>query len=608
MWALQLYAAIASFYGERACANVLGPRCAVRASLPHRMASPFARLQRRRVYEETARTRFSEMSRKHAQAILQRHLPGTTRVSLTQLAHALEMKSFLSHEHCTSLTRYWWSGGYDHEDSTTVHGGPGDFKIFSPLPEDMQGEPLRILRFLIEVSFPPLNPKILFARNASKRSKESSVTLGTADSKYAVFDTMAATLSIIASERQKVDGPSGRTKVPVRRSVDASTPPELPGGQTSSRPPMTLFESQLRTFSMIPETLERQVSDVQVSSAAQLAQLSHLAGERYGRLNAMRRRLVIYYRIPVIKFMVRFISHFANIALVATLLYVVTESESSDAEPSLERRRRNTIQGRFRPIEAVCAYSETSMLADQLYIVVGAGLSATDKQHHVFKSRGRKEDWMYSTRFLLLILATIFRGVSLGIGCERGSSNELSSGEVDACEDAVLRARPYFEAYQTTVILSLTVQGLQSTNFLSIFNRKLGVLIQTLRYMINDLGVFLLLFFSIVGPVMVCYVGFTRMRYYNSVVYEEVGTSIHPRGELFFALWAGLGVPDSDMLDTIGDNSVDQWIANSLSMATVFVSGVVLMNLLIAMFSDVRVGTRTAQSPRATTPSAVLRT
>ena len=97
MWALQLYAAIASFYGERACANVLGPRCAVRASLPHRMASPFARLQRRRVYEETARTRFSEMSRKHAQAILQRHLPGTTRVSLTQLAHALEMKSFLSH-------------------------------------------------------------------------------------------------------------------------------------------------------------------------------------------------------------------------------------------------------------------------------------------------------------------------------------------------------------------------------------------------------------------------------------------------------------------------------------------------------------------------------
>ena len=557
---------------------------------------PVSSEQRRRIYEEAARSRFSEVSRKEAQATLQRPLPGSSFGTLLQLAHLLQMKVFLSHEHCTSLTRHWWRGGYLFASQRLSADFDEEQQIFSPLPEDMQGEPLAILRFLIVVAIPFVNPKILFAKKNSDR-KESSVTVGTTDNPEAVFDTMAATLKIISAERKQHEPVS----LPARRAAANSIAPPLPANLTSTRPTPRRSSMVIGRPAIVIRAQKRMSVEARLGSelslrevAAHAANLSLEASkQQLSRLQAVRRRWVIYYRIPVIKFMVRFINNLAHIVLVLVMLLVITESECSDTHPVFELRRIHTTQGRFRAIEAICAYNELSLLTDHQYVIRGAGLSKTERKYHVFSSRGRKGDWLYNTRLVFVILATVFRAVSLGLGCDDdfGSGDNLlgvGSGDASDCGDAVLRARPYFEAYQTTVILSLTMQGLQLTSFLSIWSRQLGILIQTLRYMTTDLGIFLLLFFSITWPLMICYVGFARMGYYNSPIYETVGTEVHPRGELFFGLWAGLGQPQDNMYDQLEKNSVEQWIANILSVVTIFVGSVVLINLLIAMFSDVR--------------------
>ena len=227
--------------------------------------------QRREIYEKEARRKFSEYTRNEAHAILQRPLPGTKIGTLLQLAHFLEMKEFLSHEHCTSLTRRWWTGGY------RPAANPRE-RIFTKLPEDMGF--LHKIRFTITSIFPLFNKKILLDPMISNKAADEQVRMNTHD----VFDVLATTIRVVQAERRASTAPL---------ALDAFGPPALRVGK-SLRPPGLDAAHRRRKHSRTSSPNEgRPVSEA-------FAEEDEREGRRRAAyratLQTVMRRLVVYYQ------------------------------------------------------------------------------------------------------------------------------------------------------------------------------------------------------------------------------------------------------------------------------------------------------------------------
>eukprot|EP00966_Prymnesium_polylepis_P113787 2630333-Prymnesium_polylepis.2 len=180
------------------------------------------------------------------------------------------MKEFLSHEHCTSLTRKWWTGGY------RPAANPRE-QIFTKLPEDMGF--LHKIRFTITSIFPLLNKKILFGPQVSSQSADQQARMNTND----VFDVLATTIRVAQAERCASTTPA----------MDGVGPPTLRVGK-SLRPPGLDTAQRRRKLSKLQNG-----NEMRTASQALVEE-----DERKGRrravyrsiLETVMRRLVVYYQ------------------------------------------------------------------------------------------------------------------------------------------------------------------------------------------------------------------------------------------------------------------------------------------------------------------------
>eukprot|EP00326_Haptolina_ericina_P019972 CAMPEP_0181201652 /NCGR_PEP_ID=MMETSP1096-20121128/18421_1 /TAXON_ID=156174 ORGANISM="Chrysochromulina ericina, Strain CCMP281" /NCGR_SAMPLE_ID=MMETSP1096 /ASSEMBLY_ACC=CAM_ASM_000453 /LENGTH=331 /DNA_ID=CAMNT_0023292109 /DNA_START=182 /DNA_END=1177 /DNA_ORIENTATION=+ len=135
-----------------------------------------------------------------------------------------------------------------------------------------------------------------------------------------------------------------------------------------------------------------------------------------------------------------------------------------------------------------------------------------------------------------------------------------------------------FEMYQVLVSMVAGVQIIWILEYMILLDNNLGALILTVKEMLRDVSLFMVIFSIVIMASTIPFVCFSRMGYYEG----EYADDFHPRSTITVPLWSTFG---EFALSQSTANNIGQWLTMMFLWCSTFISSVLLVNLLIAMFT-----------------------
>ena len=291
-------------------------------------------------------------------------------------------------------------------------------------------------------------------------------------------------------------------------------------------------------------------------------------------------KIMSFYSAPVVKFTLRFLVHAANCALYIALVLAFQGpdelaskkaacDELDDPRPCLATHMPSMFDGNVTEV---------------MWLIFEFGLFSDFKHQSLQRIRKRLPAKIGVGR--LAYLSDLFVVVSFSLRLyQELEMTKLKEADFGGnADDVIENARTIYQVYEIVISLKLMLMFFQVLPFLIIY-RPLGVLTIMVQQMAQDIINWGLLFLVILGAYMMAFCGLQYAGGFN----PELGEN---RDLRFFSakydIYAKDGPFAAPAFAVFGDFSINQYsgVGAIFLWSYLFISSVIMVNLLIAMFSD----------------------
>ena len=289
-------------------------------------------------------------------------------------------------------------------------------------------------------------------------------------------------------------------------------------------------------------------------------------------------RLTSFYQVPAVKYTLRFLIH-----CIAISFYILLILNFVDPDELEERRlmcedpaqtpaddRLNCLANRYVPLLSDYNYDEV------VWILIETGLWLDQRYQFVARTQLKLPSVRGAGRFAWASDVLIIIAFGLRYSMEQVASRVSEPNYDGNAYNDLNRSLEIYKTYKIVISLKTILIFLQTLPYLAVY-RPLGVLVIVVSEMLGDVVNFSILFMTITIAFMLGFMGLQSAGSFRGLNEGEDYHAFGVTGAFWSPLWSVFGEFEPDQYDGIA--SVVLWIY-------LFLSAIILVNLLVAQFSD----------------------
>tara|TARA_B110001452_G_scaffold21628_1_gene17351 strand:+ start:612 stop:4946 length:4335 start_codon:yes stop_codon:yes gene_type:complete len=535
-------------HGNEEIARAIWPHCArpvhvalLGAAISKRMARDLVHpasnqaLERAERLQEWALGALETADEERAYKVLRMQIDGNIMRpnSCLDIARLTSAKMFLTQRHCVSLMSLQWRGGQPGS-SVTIR------KSFN------------YIELLIFAVFPVVN-RYLWKHDGGGRCCSRGRQRQKAEAQTAtesIIMALGLVYRIVGEERGKV----------IKRDA-------------MKEMRRTSMQSMGQSRSLLEE-----VQDPQAVKDKWITELFGAQASLEEEVNMVASHMTSFYQVPAVKYTLRFLMHCIAISFYVLLIINFVDPDElekrrfrcEDAAQTPADDRLNCLANKYVPLVSDYNYDEVAWLLMEL------GLWLDQRYQFVARTQLKLPSVRGAGRFAWASDVLIIISVALRYSMEQVSSRISEPGFDGSEDDELSRTLEIYKAYKIIISLKTILIFLQTLPYLAVY-RPLGVLVIVVTEMLGDVVNFSILFATITMAFMLGFMGLQSAGSFSGHVEVEKYHAFGVGGAFWSPLWSVFGEFDPDQYDGVA--SVVLWIY-------LFLSAIILVNLLVAQFSD----------------------